>query len=99
MLVDHEGIQRVLNDSDSFRKNTPIYQNYSEGNDITDQSEAIKEIFSHKHMETLGDSVLGMAEGFCDQLVDSQGNGVVFNVYNTSLFVCLHPLSITQLLI
>lgn len=88
MLVDHEGIQKVLNDTDAYRKNTPVYQAFSENSELADQSEAIKEVFNHEHMEILGDSVVGMAKGFCDQLVDSQGNGVPFSVFNTSLNVC-----------
>lgn len=88
MIVDHEGIHRVLTDSDAYRKNTPTYQAFSENAEIADQSEAIKATFSEEHMETLGNAIIGMAEGFCNQLVDAQGNGVAFNVFDTSRSVC-----------
>lgn len=85
MLVDHDGIQKVLTDSDAYRKNTPIYQAFEEGGELADQAESIKAVFDPPHMEILADSASSMAESFCDQLVDSQGNGVPFSVYNTSL--------------
>ena len=88
MLVDHEAIQRVLNDTDTYRKNTPVYQAFAENTELADQSEAIAAVFSPEHMEILSDSVVGMAESLCDQLVDAQGNGTPFTVFNTNLGVC-----------
>eukprot|EP00026_Physarum_polycephalum_P006052 Phypoly_transcript_06092.p1 GENE.Phypoly_transcript_06092~~Phypoly_transcript_06092.p1 ORF type:complete len:530 (+),score=73.11 Phypoly_transcript_06092:159-1748(+) len=85
MVVDHEGIHKVLNDTDAYRKNTPVYQAFAENAELADQSDTIKDVFNPEHMEILGDSVLNMAQSFCDQLVDSQGNGVAFSVYNTSI--------------
>jgi hypothetical protein len=88
MLVDHEGIQRVLNDAEVYRKNTPVYLAFAENTELADQAETIKAIFNPEHMETLGENTVSMAESFCDQLVDSQGNGIPFSVFNTSLGVC-----------
>lgn len=87
MVVDHTAVNRVLTNSDCYRKNTPIYFPFAEGAELQNQSDAVKAVFNHKNMNILGNTVVALAEDLCAQLVDSQGNGVPFNVHETCLDV------------
>lgn len=94
MVVDHNAINKILGDTTIYQKNVP--NKFLHQDDFDEQRKTVlKWVFGAENMAILNDQVVDMADKLLDQLVDSQGNGVSFNVHETSLSVSLLKYALT----